>query len=53
MTWGIGTLAWAAAVILLAIGLIELAGGDFASGAGLLVVFAVLWAVLRRLKVKS
>jgi len=52
MTWRIGRLAWAVAVILLAIGLIELAGGDFASGVGLLVVFAVLSVVLLRLKVK-
>lgn len=34
MTWGVGTLAWAVAVILIAISLIEQAGGDFAeSGA--------------------
>ena len=52
MTLGIGKLAWAVAAILLAISLIELAGGDFASAVGLLVVFVVLWGVLRRLKVK-
>ncbi len=52
MTWSIGTLAWAVAVILLAISLIELAGGDFASGVGLLIVFIVLSVVLLRLKVK-
>ena len=52
MTWGIGTFAWAVAVILLAISLIELTGGDFASGVGLLVIFVVLSVVLRRLKVK-
>ena len=38
MTSGMGTFAWAVTVILLVISLIELSGGDFASGVGLLVV---------------
>ena len=50
MTWGARTFAWAGTSTLLAICLIELAGGDFASGAGLLIVFVVSWVVLRRLK---
>ena len=52
MTRSMGRLARAVAVILLIISLIELAGGDFASGVGLLVVFVVLSVVPLRLKVK-
>jgi len=52
MTWGIGRLAWAVAVILLAISLFELAELDFGSGIGLFIVFVVLLVVLRRFKVK-
>jgi len=52
MTWGISRLAWAAAVILLAISLFELAELDLGSGIGLFIVFVVLLVVLRRFKVK-
>jgi len=52
MTWGIGRLAWAVAVILLAISLFELAELDLGSGIGLLIVFVVLLVVLWRFKVK-
>ncbi len=53
MTWGVGSLAWTVSVTLLAISLIELAGGDFASGVGLLIVFVVLSVVLLPLKAKG
>ena len=52
MTWSMGRLAWAVAVIVLAISLYEFAEPDFGSGMGLLIVFVVLSVVLRRLKVK-
>ena len=52
MTWGFGRLAWVVAVVFLAISLLELSEGDYASGVGLFIIFVVLLVILRRFKVK-
>ena len=52
MTRGIGRLAWAVALIVLAISLYEFAEPDLGSGLGLFIVFIILFVVLRRFKVK-
>ena len=52
MTWGLGRLAWAVAVVILVISLYEFAEPDFGSGFGLFIIFVGLLFVLRRFKVK-
>jgi len=52
MTWGTGRIAWAVAIILLAMSLYEFAEPDLGSGAGLFIIFGVLFVALGRFKVK-
>jgi hypothetical protein len=52
MIWSAGRLAWAIAIVLLAISLYEFSEPDLGSGLGLFIIFLVLLVVLRRFKVK-